>query len=282
MDQAIAPELGTVQETLLIPLYGRAVETRDPDGMLRDPKALEMVAALDYDFARFDGKPSLFGSVFRTLLFDHWIRAFLAERPTGTVVEIGCGLNTRYERTDNGRAHWLNLDLPDAIALRLRLFGPDGERRRTVGGSVLDEPWLAEAAALPGPLFFSAEAVLPYLSEEEVRGLMSRLAHRFPGSLLATDAAAASMVDTQDEHDALSLMAARMQWHCDDARTPESWHPDIRLLETRTFTDYPTVILDALPAPRREFVDVMTAEVPEKLAAYRLNLYRLGDGFSPS
>jgi hypothetical protein len=86
--------LGTIQETLLIPLYGRAVENRKEKAVLRDPVAEELVAAIDYDFARFDGLPMLLGTVLRTSLFDRWVADFLAEHPTGTVVEIGTGLNT--------------------------------------------------------------------------------------------------------------------------------------------------------------------------------------------
>jgi DNA-binding CsgD family transcriptional regulator len=62
--------LGTVQETLLIPLYGRAVENRKQEAALRDPRAEEIVASIDYDFGRFDNLPSLIGAVLRTSLFD--------------------------------------------------------------------------------------------------------------------------------------------------------------------------------------------------------------------
>lgn len=64
------PLLGTVQETLLIPLYARAVETRKEHALLRDPRAEEIVASIDYDFGRFDGLPGLTGALLRTLLFD--------------------------------------------------------------------------------------------------------------------------------------------------------------------------------------------------------------------
>ncbi len=40
--------LGTVQETLLIPLYGRAVDNRNPDAILRDTRAEEIAASIDY------------------------------------------------------------------------------------------------------------------------------------------------------------------------------------------------------------------------------------------
>ncbi|MEU9189754.1 hypothetical protein AB0D14_35485 [Streptomyces sp. NPDC048484] len=92
--------LGTAQETLLIPLYGRAMEDRKPEAALRDARAEEIV----YDFARFDGLPSLVGSVLRTSLFDQRVSDLLTRHPESTVVELGAGLNTRYERIDNGRA----------------------------------------------------------------------------------------------------------------------------------------------------------------------------------
>ncbi|WP_203665178.1 hypothetical protein [Streptomyces parvus] len=43
------PHLGTVQETLLIPLYARAVENRKEQALLRDARAEEIVASIDYD-----------------------------------------------------------------------------------------------------------------------------------------------------------------------------------------------------------------------------------------
>ncbi len=64
--------------------------------------------------------------VIRTAVFDVWVRDFLAEHPGGTVVELGTGLNTRFERVDNGTVHWIDLDLPPAFA------GAAGPQRRRV------------------------------------------------------------------------------------------------------------------------------------------------------
>lgn len=110
---------------------------------------------------------SLLGSVYRTCIFDHWVSGWLDEHPTGTVVEIGAGLNTRHERLDNGHARWIELDLPDAIALRRRFFA-DTDRRTIVAASVLADHWHGAFAATGGPWFFAAEAVLIYLDEHDV------------------------------------------------------------------------------------------------------------------
>ncbi|MDA2802970.1 class I SAM-dependent methyltransferase [Nocardiopsis suaedae] len=267
--------LGTVQETLLIPLYGRAVESRKAEAVLRDPVAEEMVAAIDYDFSRFDGGSSLIGAVLRTHLFDHWVRGFLADHPDATVVEIGTGLNTRHERADNGRAHWFELDLPDVIEVR-RTFFADTPRRTMLAASVLDDGWTAAPLATDGPYLLAAEAVLPYLPEEDARRAFDLLGERFPGALLAFDTTGPGMVDTQDGHDALSKVEARLRWNCPDPGVLEDWRQGNRLLASHTFTTLPAEVHDGLPAEYRDMIATMAEMRLPQVEDYRLNLLRLG------
>ncbi|MDJ1642883.1 class I SAM-dependent methyltransferase [Streptomyces pakalii] len=143
------------------------MENRKEQALLRDTRAEEIVASIDYDFARFDELPSLTGALLRTRLFDRWVTEFLSAHPGGTVVEIGTGLNTRYERVDNGRARWFDLDLPDVIELREKFF-TDSRRRTMIAASVTDDGWAADVAShSSGPYLFVAEAVLPHLHEPD-------------------------------------------------------------------------------------------------------------------
>ncbi|WP_405544499.1 class I SAM-dependent methyltransferase [Streptomyces phaeochromogenes] len=268
------PRLGDVQETLLIPLYARAVETRKPRGMLRDPRAVEMVDALDYDFSRFDGAKSLLGANLRTLLFDLWVRDFLERHPSGTVVEIGTGLNTRFERLDNGTVHWFDLDLPDVIALR-RGFFEDTDRRRMIAASVTDPGWMEEVrSSSPGPYFLAAEAVLIYLEEELVRSVFRQIAERLPGARLALETAASRMVDTQDSHDVLAKVAARMRWSCDDPGALEHWQPGLSLTDSRTLAHLPAPVARRLAFHHRVLLRVMATIRRRDIEAYRFNLFR--------
>ncbi|MBV7694412.1 class I SAM-dependent methyltransferase [Streptomyces sp. TRM70350] len=267
--------LGTVQETLLIPLYGRAVENRKKDAALRDARAEEIVASIDYDFSRFDNLPSLIGTVLRTSLFDRWVADFLAEHPDGTVVELGTGLNTRYERVDNGRARWFDLDLPDVIELRRALF-TDTPRRTMLAASVTDEAWAdAVAARSDRPYFFAAEAVLPFLTAEQVRAVVDLLADRFPGSLLALDTAGPELVATQDQHDALSKVDARMQWSCADPAELTDWRPGARLLASHTLSSLPAAMFDELPAAHQEMLSGLAEQRLPQVEKYRISLVRL-------
>ncbi|MBU2668107.1 alpha/beta fold hydrolase [Actinoplanes bogorensis] len=271
-------DLGAVQETLLIPLYGRAVESGKSRPLVRDPRAAELVAAIDYDFAKFDGGRSLIGSVLRGMVFDHWVREFLTEFPHGTVVEIGAGLNTRFERLGNGTAHWVELDLPDSMALRRRFFA-DSERRTMIAGSVLDDDWLDTVASRPGPYFFVAEAVLTYLAEADARAAVARIAERFPDGRIAFDTWGRWIIRNQHRHDALRKMSAPLQWACDDPHAVESWHPGLRLLDSST-VGAQSAVRRTLPMPYRVLMPALKA-LPQT-RAYRLNLYGTAHTQGPS
>jgi O-methyltransferase involved in polyketide biosynthesis len=240
-------ELGEVQRTLFFPLAARARETRKKRPLLRDQKAVEIVASIDFEQASFAMGPASFMVTLRTLIFDWWVGQFLGEHPGGTVAELGTGLNTRFERTDNGTAGWIDLDLPDTIELRRRYF-TDTERRRMVAASLLDDDWLTAVGELPGPYFFVSDGVLPYLTEEQVTGLLTRIAQRFPGAMIAFDTyTRASMA--QEHKMAAKRNVARWQWACDDPRSLERL--GLTLVESAAITRPPAGLRARLPVSYR-------------------------------
>ncbi|MGH8881882.1 MAG: class I SAM-dependent methyltransferase, partial [Stackebrandtia sp.] len=229
MGEAIS--LGEVQETLLIPLYGRAQDAGRPHSILRDSLAIELVAAIDYDFTKFRG-PSLAGSVLRASIFDEYVRGYLAEYPEATVVDLGCGLSTRFDRLDNGRLHWFDLDLPDTMALRRKFFA-DSDRYTMIEGSILDTGWFERVRESGGPVFLLSEAVLLYFPADTVHATLDQIAKSFPGSRLALDTGGKAMMGSQDKNPVFKQVTARMKWVCDDPGTLEA--QGLRLLESRTF-----------------------------------------------
>ncbi len=236
-------QLGAVQQTLFIPLAARARETAKKRPVLRDPRAAELVASIDFDADRFERGFGGIIMVLRTAIYDFWVRQFLAEHPAGTVVELGTGLNTRFDRVDNGQVHWIDLDLPDAIELRGRFFA-DTSRRRMVPASVLSEEWLPIVADSPGPYFFVTEGVLVYLPEHEVTATLARIAARFPGARLALDSYPQRMFQRQHQL-AERRGIAPWQWPCDDPRSLQRL--GLRLDESATVTRPPRAMRRELP-----------------------------------
>jgi len=236
--------LGAVQETLFIPLAARAAEMRRKHPVLRDPKAAEMLESIDFDAAKYGRGAGGFVTVLRTAIIDFWVRGFLAAHPAATVVELGTGLNTRFERVDNGQVHWFDLDLPDTIELRGNFFADTG-RRRMVAASVLDEDWLPAVAQSRGPYFFVADGVLAYLPEDQVMATLARIAARFPRALIALDTYPRRTFDQQHKLAARKAMNALWAWSCDDPRALEQAGLEVR--ESVTITRPPRAMRAELP-----------------------------------
>jgi len=242
-------QLGTVQETLLVPLYARAVDARKKRPILNDPKSVEMVDSIDWDFQRFNQRWRIAAATLRTALFDMRVRDFLNRHPEGTVVDIGTGLNTRLERLDNGTVHWFDLDLPDSIELRKKFF-TDSPRRTTLTASVLDPDWMDAVRQSPGPYFFVAEAVLIYLTEQQVKLALSQIAANFPQATIAFDSMPLSSIRNGNKDHARQKFDARFTWACEDPIEIERWSIGLRLLDSCSMLDIPGPLRCASPCRR--------------------------------
>ncbi len=231
-----ASALGSVQKTLLLPLWGRAVETRRKAPLLVDRTAAKIVESLDYDFSRIAANThpiTRLAWIARSLHIDRTLRDFLALRPRATVVNIGCGLDTTFERVDNGQLLWIDLDLPDVIELRRRLI-PAGPRQRAIAGSALDPGWIAEARSEEG-LALVAAGVLYYFEEAQARQLLSGLAAACPAAELVFDCCSprgARIANKKVIEDTGMDKSAILRWGVDDPRQIASWDRRIEVLES--------------------------------------------------
>src|SRR5689334_2990951 len=169
--------LGCVEQTLLLPLAARALARRlFPNQGFVDPAAEAIAARLDYDLTRFEAdRDMLRGLVERSLVLDDLLRRFLKRHPEAHVLSLGSGLSTQFERVDNGRLHWTNLDLPKVAHLRRALFPPH-PRKRLVSASVTEADWTSSLGHLRGPTFVVAEGLLMYLKRAQVVQLARDLA----------------------------------------------------------------------------------------------------------
>jgi O-methyltransferase involved in polyketide biosynthesis len=231
-------QLGPVQETLLIPLWARAVELQKAAPIIADPKSAEMMATIDYDFGKFaQSGDSQIGCCLRGMMLDTWVMDYLQQQPQGTIVELGAGLNTRFERVDNGQLRWFDLDLPDVMELRQQFF-QDSDRRQSITTSALDPDWMAQIPTSPPPLFV-AEGVLMYLPEADVKRLFQQLGDRFPGATFIFDSMSPLMVKNQKQHDAMKVMEARFVWGIADIRSIQQWDDRYQVQDVLTFCDPP-------------------------------------------
>jgi O-methyltransferase involved in polyketide biosynthesis len=268
--------LAGVQETLLIPLWARAAQTKKRLGLIRDHKAVEVADAIDYDYRRFRGSlRTQIGCALRTLQLDAWVKEFLARHPSGTVVELGAGLNSRFERTDDGQARYIEIDLPDVIAVRRKFFD-ETDRRTLFAGSALDEDWIDVVARTGGPCMIVAEGLLMYLTEPQVRGLFATIARRLPGSLLAFDSVSTRGVRYQHMIPALRHMDARFGWGIDEPRRIEDWADGYACVESVNMRDIALRNRDVIPILLQLLLAGRALFRRTPVNDYWLSLFRLG------
>ena len=233
MSKKILQNLDGVPQTLLMTLYARARESGRPDAMIKDDKAVEMVSRIEYDFSRLRmQRHDEAAVIMRMRKFDGHVRDFLTRDPDTVVVHIGCGLDTRFERVDNGRVEWFDLDVPVVMELRQKLISSESKRYHTLATSVFDTGWFAEVSQYkPRPFMFIAEGVLPYFEEAQVKSLFLKLCEHFPGCELVCDAHTPFVIWADNMHLAFWGIKVRMQWRLKNPRDVEVWGEGIRLLD---------------------------------------------------
>ncbi len=185
-------ENNTVQETLVIPLFGRLVCSERFPQLFSDPEARRICDSLDYDFAekrkKMESPAGLFGALEvaqRQYDLRCEVEAYLKDHPKAAVVNLGCGLDDTFSKVDNGRCRGYNLDLPDVIQVRNELL-PAGERETNIACDLNDLSWMDRIDASQGSVFFAA-GVFYYFKTEDVRRLFLSMAERFSGAVLAFD-----------------------------------------------------------------------------------------------
>ena len=187
-------EKNSVQETLVIPLYGRKMCTELYPNLFRDDTAVRLMNEIDYDFSVLEKKS---GSLMQRFGFLEaamrqndlaWeVRDYLKSHPNAAVVNLGCGLDDTGRSCDNGRCVIYNLDFPDVIAARDAML-PAGEREHNIPCNLNDTAWFDEIDASGGAVFFAA-GVFYYFLKDQVRALVQKMAGTFPGAKLVFDAA---------------------------------------------------------------------------------------------
>jgi O-methyltransferase involved in polyketide biosynthesis len=270
MTEKVLQSLEGVSETLLITLYVRARESQRPDGMIQDDQAVAMVDHIDCEFSRLQmQRHDEVAVIMRMRKFDDHAREFMTRNPDAVVVHIGCGLDTRFERVDNGRVEWFELDMPDVMALRHKLLNNESIRYHSLATSVFDEDWLEVVSRLkPRPVMFIAEGVLPYFYEAQVKSLFLKLRAHFPGCELVCDGHTAFVIWADNLHLALSKVKARLHWSIKEGKEVETWGKGIHLLnEWNYFQD------DDSPLKSFRWVRL----IPPLAKSSGIFHYRLGD-----
>lgn len=192
--EKIKIEKNSVQETLVLPLYGKAWASTNYPDIFKDRDAQKIVNSIDYDFSAMEkaakgvkGKIASLAAATRQAALVWEINDYLKDHPRALVVNLGCGLDTAGHQADNGMCRFANVDFPNVIELREKLI-PSTDREKNIPSDLNDFSWFEKIGFVKedGAVFI-ASGVFLYFKKDDVKKLFCAMADRFPGARLAFD-----------------------------------------------------------------------------------------------
>lgn len=176
--------INDVSETAFLTLQCHALDAQSKRPYLNDTSAVHTLELLKNHFSESDSplhrrllmnrvkSKLIVHTALRAKKYDSYIRSFLDKYPEAAVINIGCGLDHRFERVDNGKITFYDLDLPDIIDIKRQIF-PEKKRYRQISGSVFDFVWMDHVKN--DHVILVAEGVFMYCMEEDVKALFLNL-----------------------------------------------------------------------------------------------------------
>lgn len=206
-------ELNSESQTLFIPLFGKAIMSKE-NLFLHDLKAEEIISKIDYDFHLLKQSKwlSMYMSV-RALIFDELCNKYILEHPNLTIIHLGCGLDSRCLRVNQKYKNWYDIDYDKVINIREEFYKQDSNYKM-IGSSVIDYKWLEQIEDKDNILIV-AEGLTMYLSEEEIKTLISKINEKFKEVYLLFDAYTKKGVKFSKIKNPVNQMNAKIKYGID-------------------------------------------------------------------
>ncbi len=226
-------KLSGVPETMLQTVYARAKESAGR-GAIRDVKAEELIAGLDYDFSLADKDAAMHsGVIARTIVLDRLVSEWLDRNSGGVVVNIACGLDTRCYRM-RGYSHWYDLDLPEVMDVRKKLI-PAGGDISQIAMSAMDD-WGGAIAPTDAPALVIIEGLTMYLCEADVKRIFAVIAGRFARATVLVETMNPTVARRFREK-SIEGSHAKFTWGIKNGRALAELLPDFRFAEEHSLTE---------------------------------------------
>lgn len=167
-----------VEKTMLLTLFAKAKHSREKNHKFYDPKAMEVISKVNYDFSIAEkDKFMQLGTIARTIVLDEMVNDYINSHPECTIVNIASGMDTRFNRLDNGKITWYNVDLENSVNYRLKYI-EDTDRVKTLAYSAMDSAWAKEILIRKDVLFI-VEGLTMYLNQNDVEDIINIIDSNF-------------------------------------------------------------------------------------------------------
>ncbi|MBN1455111.1 MAG: class I SAM-dependent methyltransferase [Methanomicrobia archaeon] len=181
-------ELTDVSKTAIATLRSRVIESQKSTPIINDPMA---AYCLDKLFSLVSEKEKILllnrelptsltnHIALRARKYDQIVNNYISNNTSCTVINLGCGFDTRFWRINNEKCTYIELDLPEIIALKKEIL-QEHLSYELMGCSVLDPSWIEKVTSKSNKnVIFIAEGLFMYLPKLEVINLFGTLSKRF-------------------------------------------------------------------------------------------------------
>lgn len=123
----------------------------------------------------------------RVTAFDSYANDYISRNKGCTVINLACGFDTRYWRIDNKNCHYIEVDLPEVVALKQDIL-KEFICYDMIGCSVLDYSWIDKVTTNGKKNFLIiAEGLLMYFSHKDGIEFLKTLPQQFFDSRIVFD-----------------------------------------------------------------------------------------------
>lgn len=235
MEARITVPTGDFQKSLFMPVWARALESQRTHSLLTDGEAVKIIESLDPGLLKiFQNIPEIsqIGWIARCKRFDMVINDFLKRHPGGTVVNLGCGLDTTYERINHKTVLWYDLDLKNVIKLREK-FIHETINRKFISSSFLDTKWFDDIVINDSVLFISS-CVFAYFDQDDIKKFLISIADKFNEAELFFDVTSLRGLNIANKLIKRSGLKSVcfFKWGLENNSVLTSWNKRIKLYKT--------------------------------------------------
>lgn len=246
--------------TLFVPLAARiAISKKFPEYFV-DQKALELETQLPKDAAKGSSQYSNMASVARYYNMDRMATDFAMKHKTCNIIYLGAGLETAYDRLSEKLASvfWYEIDLPEVIEARRRVFG-ERKHEYTIPGDMFKLEWVRKIdTSLPSLLIVAG--VFQYFHKDRIVKFIKACGEFFPCGEMIFDATSENGLKfTNWFIKQTGNTNAQMYFSINDSRTFAD-ECGMELLEEKTFFPDALRILDK----KLNFITKMFIKIAEK------------------
>ena len=226
------PTFTPLEDSLWLTLCCRALDNRRTHPILHDAVADQIVRALDYDYRQHRVNTNFINNVaLRAKKLDEVCSGFLARHPDAVGLDLGSGLDTRFERlAPPSSVDWYDVDFP-AVAAARKAVVPEHPNAHVIGADVRGPDWL-DAVPSDRPALIVADGLMAFLTQDELVSLLDRLTSHFPSGEMVFNSYTKFTIWIARHSRGTQSVAELVKFPgVDDPHDFERWNPKLELVK---------------------------------------------------